>query len=486
MFANKVQAIILAAGRSTRFNTGRTKLLEKICGQEMILYLTRLLESFNIPISVVVGYQKDSIKETIVKYHKNSINFIVQEEQKGTGHAIMCTKSSWDKEHILILNGDVPLVSADIIEKLYEKHLNTKADISFVTSHFDDPAGGAYGRVIKTENSIEIIEARDFKGDISENCCINAGIYLIRKSFLKESIEQLPFHDSIKEFYITDLVKIASTKKRTVSTISASFDRIRGINNFHELWAAEQIKRSDLIKYWMEHGVHFSVAQNVHIDLQVQIGSGSYIGCGVHLLGTTRIGKNCRIHEFASLDNTIIGDNTNIFPFCILESSRIGNSTKIGPFAYIREQSNISDLAEIGNFVEIKKSNIGPGTKAKHLAYLGDTIIGSQVTIGAGTITCNNDGTTKHQTIIHDNAYIASNSTLIAPIIIEKEAFTAAGSVLTDNVPAQALAIARAKQINKEGYASKYHELKYSDLGKQDAGFMAAIKTKSDQTSDAS
>ncbi len=177
MFSNKVQAVILAAGKSTRFNTGRTKLLEKICGQEMILYTTRLLEQLNIPITVVVGYQKDAIQEVITRHHHNSINFAVQEEQCGTGHALMCSQPIWERDNILIMNGDVPLVTTDIIETLYEKHLHSHADISFVSAHNADPVTGGYGRVVKTENSIKIVEARDFDGDANEHCCINAGIY---------------------------------------------------------------------------------------------------------------------------------------------------------------------------------------------------------------------------------------------------------------------------------------------------------------------
>jgi bifunctional UDP-N-acetylglucosamine pyrophosphorylase/glucosamine-1-phosphate N-acetyltransferase len=475
MFSNKVQAIILAAGKSTRFNTGRTKLLEKICGQEMILYSTRLLESFNIPISVVIGYQKDSIKETIIARHSDAINFVIQDEQKGTGHAIMCTQDIWHHENILVMNGDAPLVTKDIIEKLYEKHVSTNAQISFVTSHHDVP-DNSYGRVIESQNSLQIIEARDFQGDISEHCCINAGIYLIRKTFLEKCIKDLVFHETSKEFYITDLIKIASDQQLPVSMVPAPFDRIRGINNLQELWAAEHIKRADLIKHWMEHGVHFSVAQNVHIDLNVSIGAGSYIGCGVHLLGNTQIGKNSRVQEFSSLDNTIAGENTNILPHTIVENSKLGNNTKIGPFAYVHDHSQLGDNVVIGNFVEVKKSIFGAGTKALHMSYLGDAQIGQNVTIGAGTITCNHNSMIKHKTIIRDNAYIGSNNTLVAPVIIGQEAFTAAGSVITENVPDQSLAIARARQINKEGYAT----------GASHSAFIAATKTHNEHSSDAS
>lgn len=482
MLSNKVQAIILAAGKSTRFNTGRTKLLEKICGQEMILYTTRLLEQLNIPITVVVGYQKDAIQEIINRRH-HTINFAIQDEQCGTGHALMCTKLVWDREHILILNGDVPLATTDIIENLYEKHLATHADVSFVTAHNADPVIGGYGRVVKTADAIRVVEARDFDGDANEHCCINAGIYLVRKQFLQQCINDFVQNEKTREFYITDLIRIASDQKRTVTTVSAPFDRVRGINTLQELWAAEQIKRSELIKYWMEKGVHFSVAQNVHIDLDVTIGSGSYIGCGVHLLMGSTIGKNCKIQEFSSVEGSHIGDNCDILPHCIIKDSSIGSNCIVGPFAHVREHSAVADHVMLGNFVEIKRSTLGKGTHAKHMTYLGDAHIGAHVTIGAGTITCNYNGLTKHQTIIHDNAFIGSNNTLIAPVTIEKDAYTAAGSVISENVPAQALAISRARQVNKEGYA---HQLRDSK-GEADPtmlSYIGVIKDKNSHTQD--
>jgi len=485
MFSNKVQAIVLAAGKSTRFNTGRTKLLEKICGQEMILYTMRLLEQLNIPISVVVGYQKDQVQHAITRRHFNGVNFIVQEEQCGTGHAIMCTKNVWDREHILVMNGDVPLVNSAIIENLYEKHISSHADVSFVTAHNADPNMGGYGRVIRTENSIKIVEARDFDGDANEHCCINAGIYLVRRQFLNNCIQQLAQNDKTHEFYITDLIKIASDQGLTVSTTSAPFDRIRGINTLQELWAAEQIKRAELIKYWMEKGVHFSVAQNVHIDLDIAIGAGTYVGCGVHILSGSVIGKNCRLQEFAAIENTHIGDGCNILPHCIIKDSYIGANSVVGPFAHIREHCQIAENNNIGNFVEIKKSVIGKNTKIRHLAYIGDASVGANVNIGAGTITCNYNGLEKNRTIIEDNAFIGSNNTLIAPVTIEQGAYTAAGSVISENVPAQALAIARARQVNKEGYAQQLREPKILDSQAINSGFMGAIKTKN-SASDAS
>jgi bifunctional UDP-N-acetylglucosamine pyrophosphorylase/glucosamine-1-phosphate N-acetyltransferase len=236
--------------------------------------------------------------------------------------------------------------------------------------------------------------------------------------------------------------------------------------------------------------VHFSVAQNVHIDLDITIGSGTYIGCGSHILSGSVIGKNCKIHEFASVENAHLGDNCEIFPHSIVKDSSIGADSQIGPFAHIREHSHIGEQVVLGNFVEVKKSTIGKGTKAKHLTYLGDAQIGAQVNIGAGTITCNYTGLSKHQTIIHDNAFIGSNNTLIAPITIGSGAYTAAGSVISEMVPAEALAIARARQVNKDGYAHQLRDIKTPEAAELATNtlhsFIGALKTKNPQTSEPS
>jgi len=448
----KLQAIILAAGRATRFKSDRSKLSEKICGQEMILYLTQLLEHLNIPTTTIVGYQKESLQKSITDYHHNRINFITQKDQHGTGHALLCSRNHWNSEHILIMNGDIPLITNEIIETLYKKHIASKAVISFVTAH---SSSNSYGRVIQTNNSIKVIEARDFNGDIHEQCCINAGIYIATKNFLTHHIDAIKQTKTSKEFYITDLIDIASKRGLPVATTTAPFDQIRGINTFEELWAAEQIKRAELIKHWMNHGVRFSFAQNIHIDRAVSIGPGSFIGCGVQLLGDTKVGKNCTINAFSLLNNALLGNQVVIHSHSVIENTRIDAQAQVGPFAHIRENTHIKSSAIIGNFVETKNSTIGHHSKAKHLTYLGDAIIGSQVNIGAGTITCNYDGVKKEKITIEDKAFIGSNNSLVAPITIHKNAYTAAGSVITDDVPANALAIARMRQTNKDGYAQK-------------------------------
>jgi len=483
MQALRLQAIILAAGKSSRFNTGKTKLVEKICGQEMIAYPISLLEQLTIPITVVVGFQKELVQETISQYSKTPVQFITQVEQLGTGHAVQCTRSMWDRDHILILNGDMPLITQEIITGLYHQHIQTQSAVTFVTSHNPDPSNGAYGRVITKDGKIEIVEAKDFTGDSNDHCCINAGIYLMRRDFLQATIDELNTQNASREFYLTDLIGIATQKGLMVSTVAAPFDRVRGINTFQELWAAEQIKKSELIKYWMDRGVRFSGAQMVHIDLNVTIGAGTYIGCGVHLLYGTKVGRNCKIDEFSSLENTVAHDNVVVHAHSIVKDSILGANSQIGPFAYIREQSTIGSNTIIGNFVEIKNSIIGDFTKAKHLTYLGDAHLGNRVNIGAGTITCNHDGVRKHKTIIQDDAYIGSNNSLVAPIIIEKHAYTAAGSVITQDVPQDALAIARARQVNKEGYAKKTR-IKLAARSSEDNSFVGATKTKHEKQTD--
>lgn len=451
-----IQAIVLAAGRSTRLKNGRNKLTEHICGQPMIVFTTKMLQQLHIPTTLVVGQQKEQIQSCLESFTQD-VSYIIQDEARGTGHALRCTQSTWQQDHILVLNGDMPLVTGDIIEELYKKHISCNAAISFVMAHNTDPNTG-YGRVIKDENGhTKIIEAKEYTGDPTEHCCINAGIYLIKKDFLENYINLLEANKTSNEYHITDLVAIACDNNLPVATTVAPFDHVRGINNQHELWAVEQIQRSNIIKYWMENGVRFSVAHNVHIDLDVHIGAGSSIGCGAHILYGSTIGKNCRIHEYVSLEHTVVGDNAVILPFTIAKNTTIGNHAQVGPFAHIQE-STIAEHAAIGNFVEVKRSSVGTHSKAKHLSYLGDSQIGNSVNIGAGTITCNYDGTKKHTTVIKDNVFIGSNNTLIAPITIEENSFTAGGSTLTQDVPRDTLAIARSLQLNKIGYA--HHFLK--------------------------
>lgn len=450
---NQIQAIILAAGKSSRFNTTKTKLSFTICGQEMIMYPIRLFSQLKINTALVLGYQKEIILNILEK-NKLNIPFVEQKEQLGTGHAALTTMHLWQAENVLIMNGDMPLVDKNIINQLIEKHLKSDATISFVTSHNSDPSITAYGRVIRNENKIKIVEAKDFKGDLNSPCCINAGIYIAKKDFLKKTLINLE-KSSSGEFYITDLIKIADDANLKIETVDAPFDYIRGINTLKELWQAEQIKRFEIINNWMNKGVRFISPGSTQIDINVSIEPNTVIGTCVQIKNNTKIGNNCLIDAFSIIDNSILENSVVVHPNTIISDSQINQNSQVGPFAQIKKETVILNNAIIGNFVEISKSTIGSGTKAKHLSYIGNSSVGQNVNIGAGTITCNYNGVNKNNTIIEDNAFIGSNSSLVAPVKIGQGAIVAAGSCITENVEANDLAIARERQINKKDYAPK-------------------------------
>ncbi len=447
-----VQAIVLAAGKSSRMNTGRSKLIEPICGKPMVTYVTQLLASLSLHTHIVVGAYKDNVISVIEKYYGAPGLFIEQKEALGTGHALCTTRDFWWADNVLVMNADVPLVNHNTLHELIKMHTQTGAAVSLVSAHYAQ-SDSAYGRIVERNGIITIVEAADFTGDVTEWCCINAGIYLFKKSFLEEYINHLMPHPGMAELRITDLIALASQQGRGVHIVNAPYDTVRGVNTLQELWAIEQIKRSELMKHWMGQGVRFSVAQTTVIDADVTIGAGSVIGAGVHLCGATHVGTDVVIKEFSSLHNVVVGDRVVIESHSVLRDVVIDDDVKIGPFAHVHTNSHVQQHAVIGNFVEIKNSNIGEYSKAKHLSYLGDASIGNRVNIGAGTITCNHDGVKKHRTTIHPDAYIGSNNTLVAPVTIGENAFTAAGSTITEDVPANSLALGRARQVNKEGYA---------------------------------
>ena len=463
MNSPSIRAIILAAGKSKRFKTTKSKLLSTICGRPMVLYPIKALASLNIPMTVVLGSQADEIK-TAIEQKKDAvtIDYVIQTEQRGTGHALACSRATWDAENILIINGDCPLISTELIAQTIKEHTQTNATITFLTSLMLDPSG--YGRVYEEEGALRIIEEKDCSSEELRITRINVGVYVMRRDFIEKNIAALEANNRSGELYLVDLVKLASDQRLPIRTISVPFDDVRGVNTLQELWSVEQIKRSELIRHWMSEGVQFELAQNTHIDIDVKVGAGTFGGTSILLLGNTTIGKNCFIGAFSILENAVIGDNTVIHSHTVIQDSTIGSNCNVGPFARLRNNVATGNNVTIGNFVEVKKSTIDEESSIKHLSYIGDTTVGKEVNIGAGTITCNYDGTKKHQTMIGDAAFVGSNNTLIAPVTIGKGAFTAAGSTITQNVPDNSLAIARSQQVNKIDYAEKIHSSKKSGL----------------------
>lgn len=473
---NNVEAIVLAAGKSRRFNTGKTKILSTICGQPMILYPIKVLKSLNIPTTIILNKEGENVRKKIEAWGFNDLNFVTQSEPLGTANAVTCTKEIWNKENILILNGDVPLITPKLIESLCKKHAEENSTLSFFTSFVLDARG--YGRIIDLDGKISILEDQECTDTAQITNCINAGIYLVKQNFLETEINNIQKNKTTGEYHFPDIIQKASEQNASIKTISVPYDNVRGVNTLKDLWIVEQIKRAELIDYWMNQGVRFELAQNIHLDLDVKIGRGTFIGTGVHLNKKTIIGENCSINAFSILENTTIGNNTIVHSHSVIQDSKIGNNIHLGPLARLRGNVILNDNSVIGNFVELKNTVIGEGTKAKHLTYLGDATVGSKVNIGAGTITCNHDGVNKHKTIIQDNAYIGSNNTLIAPITVSKDAYTAAGSIINNHVAQGDLAIARAKQINKEGYAYKLREQKKTVKNQ----FTGAVKIEKAET----
>lgn len=483
---NDVRAIILAAGKSTRFQTKKTKLTYTICGQPMITYPSKILASLNIPITFVLGHQAEDVKNIILKSNIKNIDFILQKKLLGTGNAVSSTKQTWDKNHILILNGDTPLLAADLIESILQKHKDKNADLTFLTTYMLSPKG--YGRVIKENDTIKIVEEKNCTEKEKETNKVNTGIYLVSKKFLEDNIDKIQKNPVSGEFYLTDMVEMASNQNKTVQDVSVPYDFVRGVNTLEELWAAEQIKRSQLMKRFMQNGVRFELAQNIHLDLDVEIGAGSFVATGVHLLKGAKIGENCFIGAFSIIDNTTIGNDSKIYSHCVLHNTKIGTHAKVGPFARLRDNVILKNNVTIGNFVELKNTKIDEHSKAKHLAYLGDSTIGKNVNIGAGTITCNHDGVNKNPTTIEDNVYIGSNNTIIAPLKIEQGAYTAAGSTITKDVPKNTLAIGRSRQINKLDYVKKLNAIKKKEQEinqikneLKNVQFLGATKTENQQ-----
>ncbi len=334
-----LQAILLAGGKSIRFNTEKTKLTEKICGKEMFLYPLEVLQRIDIPTTIVVGFQKEKILEVLANKNIKNISIAYQEEQLGTGHAVAASQLFWEKNHILIINGDIPLITSDVIQKLYKKHIKSDADISFVTSHSLEQANDSYCRIVINDNKIRVIERRDENIDMEAQCCVSAGIYIMKKEFLEKNIDKLSKSQFTGEYYLPELIQIASNENCKIVTTPISFDLARGVNTLAELWVVEHIKRSQLISYWMNSGVRFAISLNVIIDCDVVLEPGVHIGSGVHLLGKTIVKKNANIGAFAYIKNSIIEENAKIKSHTVIIKSTIGQDEIVNSFQQISYQT---------------------------------------------------------------------------------------------------------------------------------------------------
>ena len=452
-----IATIILAAGKGTRMKSDLVKVLHPLLGIPMLSYTIRLsLNAIKAEKTiVVVGYQADRIKQA---FTDPRIRFALQGEQLGTGHAVMQAIPLLEgfTGAVLILCGDVPLVRIETIRAFIEAFRRDRVDLSVMTTVVESPFG--YGRILRDpEGWLEkIVEEKDASEQERRIREINTGIYCTGTAFLLESLREIGRGNAQGEYYLTDLVGIAKKRGLRSSALLVSDSvEVMGINTRVDLAVANEVLRQGKVKSLMLSGVTIVDPKATYVDGTVEVGKDTVIYPNCLLQGNTKIGERCSIEPNTRISDSIIGSNVTLRSNCIITESRIEDGVSVGPFAHLRSLTEVKPGAEIGNFVEVKKSVIGKGSKANHLTYIGDCIVGEEVNIGAGTITCNYDGVEKHQTIIGDRVFVGSNVELVAPVKVGKEASIAAGTTVTRDVPEGALAISRVKQENVQGWKRK-------------------------------
>lgn len=451
-----LHVVVLAAGKGTRMKSARPKVLHPLAGRPIIEHVLRTIDGLRAVSTVlVVGHGGDQVRAALG--HRPDVEFVVQSPQLGTGHALLQAEPvlAGKSGTVLLLYADVPLLEAGTLERLLEHHHQTRAAATVLTAELDDPYG--YGRIVRDADGriSRIVEERDASGAERAIREINSGIYAFDLAPLFAALHGLASDNAQGEYYLTDMVSIYRRQGQKVETLClASAAELRGVNSRVDLAELTQVVRSRKNRQVMFDGVTLEDPAATYIDADVTVGADTVIGPGVILEGATSIGERCRIHAGVRLTNATIGDGVTVLDRSIIVDSRVAAGAQIGPFAHLRPGSDVAEDARVGNFVELKKTRLGRGSKANHLAYLGDATIGEHVNIGAGTITCNYDGEKKHPTVIDDGVFIGSDSQLIAPVRIGKGAYVAAGSSITEDVPADALAIARGRQENKPGWAA--------------------------------
>ncbi len=451
-----IHVVVLAAGKGTRMKSAVPKVLHAAAGRSLIEYALLAARSLSpASIVVVVGYQADQLNEALG--NRSGLSFAVQEPQLGTGHALLQAEPLLraTRGTLVLLSGDVPLLSAQTLDALVQLHQSRQAAATVLTAVVPAPDG--YGRIVRHGNQIAaIVEHRDASPAEREIREINSGVYAFDIAPLFGALRDIGSSNAQGEHYLPDLVKIYRARGLTVETLRLDDPReILGVNSLKELANVASILKAAKNDALMAAGVTIVDPATAFIGPDVTIGADTVIQPGVYLEGTTRIGAGCQINAGVRIVNSIVEDGAIINNFCVILDSHISSGAQVGPFAHLRPQSDVGEDARVGNFVELKKTRLGRGSKANHLAYLGDATIGDKVNIGAGTITCNYDGTTKYATVIEDGAFIGSDSQLIAPVRVGKGAYIAAGSSITQDVPPDALAIARGKQVNKAGWATR-------------------------------
>jgi bifunctional UDP-N-acetylglucosamine pyrophosphorylase / glucosamine-1-phosphate N-acetyltransferase len=448
--------VILAAGKGTRMKSGEPKVLHKAAGLPLIEHVLRTADSLQPATTVVVvGHMSERVQEALGK--RLGLRFALQEPQLGTGHALLQAEPHLRKGSgtVVLLSGDVPLLRPETLKTLVDTHVARGAAATVLTARVDRPDG--YGRIVRKDGKIAaIVEHKDASPAERRIDEINSGIYAFALEPLFDALKSIGAANAQGEYYLPDLVRIYRERGLPVETVSLEDPReILGVNSRMELADVATILKTTRNEELMASGVTIVDPATAWIGPDVVIGPDTVLHPNVYLEGTTRIGSHCEIHAGVRIVSSTIDDGVIINNYCVITESHIASGARIGPFAHIRPQSDVGQDAHVGNFTELKKTTMGKGAKANHLSYLGDATIGEKVNIGAGTITCNYDGTHKHPTVIEDGAFIGSDSQLVAPVRVGKGAYIAAGSSIVEDVPPGALGIARGKQVNKDGWVEK-------------------------------
>ena len=453
---SKLAVVVMAAGKGTRLKSRRPKVLHEIGGKPLLGHVIAAASRVVAPsdIKVIVGHQSERVREAM---GATGVVFVEQAEQRGTGHAVQCASEAIaGYTDVLVLSGDVPLIRTETIRQVFEFHHKNDAAMTILTTAIEDPTG--YGRVMRrsadSADVESIIEQPDLKPDQHSIREINSGIYAFKTATLLAHLRKLTAENNKSELYLTDMAAIlCSEGERVVAVQAAQAAEVLGANTIAELVALDATLRAATAKRLMDSGVTIFRPDTCVIDADVEIGPDTVIEPFVQLLGHTCIGADCHIRSYNVVESCTIGNGVLLRPGCMLEHSTVGDGAEIGPFAHLRPGCEIGEKAHIGNFVEGKKVRLGKGSKANHLTYLGDADVGPGTNIGAGVITCNYDGARKYQTRIGSGVFVGSDSTLVAPITIDDGAYIGAGSCITKDVPAGALAVGRSRQVTKEGWA---------------------------------
>lgn len=455
--------LIMAAGKGTRMISNRAKVLHCICGTPMLRLIYRAAAGLQPEeILVVIGQDADRVRAALDGL---SARFILQPEQLGTGHAVMTARPELEGRSgdILVLSGDTPRLKQDTLRALIEHHRRSGAATTLLSATTGEPSG--YGRIVRDSSGMieAIVEEKDATPEQKKIREINAGFYCFQIPPLLEALRMISNRNAQKEYYLTDLVAIQRRNGlRAEALLHPDFDELRGINTRAELAELSKAVRAQKNAEAMASGVTLIDPEHTYIDLDVTVEKDVTIHPMVTLEGATRIAEGSTIRSGTRIANSVIGSRVEILESCLITDSEIGHGSTVGPCAHLKQHTIVGERCRVGNFVEIKKSTLGDGTKAAHLAYIGDATIGRNVNVGAGVITCNYDGIHKHATIIEDDVFVGTDSQLVAPVRIGRGAYIAAGSCITEDVPPGALGIARSRQTNKEDWARRRKESKQS------------------------